>query len=106
VSVFRQVWQKISELRKRVFGKRMVEGPQSSYSFDGVVHALKEHDPVARMHVHVCNWFLQSVYEGEVDTQLLFFCHEAGLSLRGEVNSQNIAIGVQKIQDLFMNSFL
>jgi hypothetical protein len=67
--------QKISELRKRVFGKRLVEGPQSSYSFDGVVHALKEHDPVAR--IHVCNWGFQSVYEGEVDTQLVFFCHEA-----------------------------
>jgi hypothetical protein len=77
---------------------------QSSYSFDGVVHALKEHDPIARMHVHVCNWFLQSVYEGEVDTQLLFFCHETWFSLRGEVNSQNIAIGMQKIQDFFMNS--
>jgi hypothetical protein len=30
-----------------------------------VVHALKEHDPVARIHFY--NWFLQSVHDGVVD---------------------------------------
>jgi hypothetical protein len=30
-----------------------------------VVHALKEHDPVVR--IHVCNWFLRPVHDGEVD---------------------------------------
>jgi hypothetical protein len=52
-----------------------------------VVHALKEHDPVAR--IHFCNWFLQSVHDGEVDPQLAFFFDEAWFSLVGEVNSQN-----------------
>jgi hypothetical protein len=30
-----------------------------------LVHALKEHDPVAR--IHFCNRFLPSVHDGEVD---------------------------------------
>jgi hypothetical protein len=52
-----------------------------------VVYALKEHDPVARIHFY--NWFLQSVHDGEVDPQLVFFSDEAWFSLRGHVNSQN-----------------
>jgi hypothetical protein len=52
-----------------------------------LVDAWKEHDPVAR--IHFCNWFLQSVYDGEVDPQLVFFSSEALVSLRGKVNSQN-----------------
>jgi hypothetical protein len=48
---------------------------------------LKEHDPVAR--IHFCNWFLQSVYDGEVDSQLVFFSSEAKFSLHGGVNYQN-----------------
>jgi hypothetical protein len=35
------------------------------------------------------NWFLQSIYDGEVDTQLVFFSDEAWFSLFREVNSQN-----------------
>jgi hypothetical protein len=52
-----------------------------------VADALKEHDLVAR--IHFCNWFLQSVYDGEVDPQFVFFSSEAWFSLHGEVNSQN-----------------
>jgi hypothetical protein len=52
-----------------------------------LVYALKEHDPIAR--IHFCNWFLQSVHDGEVDAQLVFFSDEAWFSLCGEVNSQN-----------------
>jgi hypothetical protein len=48
---------------------------------------LKEHDPVAR--IHLCNWFLQAVHDGEVDPQFVFFSDEAWFSLRGEVNSRN-----------------
>jgi hypothetical protein len=36
-----------------------------------VVHALKEHHPAVR--INFCNWFLQPVYDGEVDPQLAFF---------------------------------
>jgi hypothetical protein len=52
-----------------------------------VAHALKEHDPVAR--IHFCNWYLQSVRDGEVDPHLVFFSSEAWFSLREEANSQN-----------------
>jgi hypothetical protein len=52
-----------------------------------VVHALKEHDPVAR--INFCDWFLRSVHDGEADRQLVFFSDEAWFSLCGEVNSQN-----------------
>jgi hypothetical protein len=52
-----------------------------------VVHALKEHDPVRR--IRFCDWFLQSVLDGEVDPQLVFFSDEAWFSLRGKMNSQN-----------------
>jgi hypothetical protein len=48
---------------------------------------LKEHDPVAR--IHFCNWFHQSVHDGEVDPQLVFFSYKPWFSLCGEVNSQN-----------------
>jgi hypothetical protein len=34
-----------------------------------VVHALKEHDPVAR--IHFCNWFLCFVHDAQVDSQLV-----------------------------------
>jgi hypothetical protein len=51
------------------------------------VHALKEHDPVSR--IHFCNWFLQSVHDGEVDPQLVLVSDEARFYLRGKVNSQN-----------------
>jgi hypothetical protein len=48
---------------------------------------LKEHDPVAR--INFCYWFLQSIHDGEVDPQLVFFSDETWFSLCGEVNSQN-----------------
>jgi hypothetical protein len=35
-----------------------------------VVHALNEHDPVARINFY--DWFLWSVYDGEVDQPLMF----------------------------------
>jgi hypothetical protein len=34
-------------------------------------------------------WFIQSVHEGKVDPQLVFFSDEALFSLRGEVNFLN-----------------
>jgi hypothetical protein len=40
-------------------------------------------------YVYFCNWFLQSVHDGEVDPQLVFFSGEAWFSIHGEVNSQN-----------------
>jgi hypothetical protein len=52
-----------------------------------VVHALKENNRVTR--IGFCNWFLQSVHDGDVDPQLLFFSDESRLSSQGEVNSQN-----------------
>jgi hypothetical protein len=52
-----------------------------------VVHALKAHDPLARIHFY--NWFLRSVLDREVDSQLVFFSDETCFSLHGEVNSQN-----------------
>lgn len=52
-----------------------------------VVHALKEHDLVAR--IHFCNWFHQSAHNGEVYPQLMFFYDEAWFSLHGEVNFKN-----------------
>jgi hypothetical protein len=52
-----------------------------------VVHALKEHDLVARK--NFCNLFLWSVHNGEFDPQLVFFYNETWFSLRGEVNCQN-----------------
>jgi hypothetical protein len=42
-----------------------------------VVHALKEHDPVTRR--SLCNWFLRSVRDGEIDPQLVFFSMRSGL---------------------------
>jgi hypothetical protein len=52
-----------------------------------VVDTLMEHDPVAR--IHFCNWFLQSLHDGQVDPQLVFLSNEVWFSLHGEVNSQN-----------------
>jgi hypothetical protein len=52
-----------------------------------VVDALKEHNPVSRIHFY--NWFLQSLYDGEVDPQLVVFSSGTWFSLRGEVNYQN-----------------
>jgi hypothetical protein len=51
------------------------------------VHALKKHDPVSR--ISFCNWFLQSVHNGEVDAWSVSFPYEAWFSLYGEVYSQN-----------------
>jgi hypothetical protein len=59
-----------------VFRKRQQEGLQLRPFKATEVHAWKEHDPVAR--IHFANWFLQSVYEGEV-IQLLFFTKEGWL---------------------------
>jgi hypothetical protein len=67
-----------------------------------IVHALKEHDPVAR--IHFCNWFLRSVYDGEVDPQLVFFLNEAWFSLMERRILRTGGTEVQKTQDLFMNT--
>jgi hypothetical protein len=34
-----------------------------------VVHTLKEHDPVTR--IHFCNWFIWFVHDAQVDSQLV-----------------------------------
>jgi hypothetical protein len=67
-----------------------------------VVDALKEHDPVAR--IHFCNWFLQSVYDGEVDPQLVFSLVRPGFPYVETWILRTAGTGVQKIQDLFTNS--
>jgi hypothetical protein len=48
---------------------------------------LKEHDPIARL--HLCNLFLQPVQDGEVEPHLVIFSYEPWFLLSGEVNSQN-----------------
>jgi hypothetical protein len=39
--------------------------------------------------IHFCNWFLQSVVEGEIDLQPTFFSDEAWFRLQGYINTQN-----------------
>jgi hypothetical protein len=51
------------------------------------VHELQPRDPVSR--VNFCNWMLQSIYDGEIDPNLIFFSDEAWFYLNGEVNTQN-----------------
>jgi hypothetical protein len=41
--------------------------------------ALQPRDPASR--VHFCSWFLQSVVEGEIHSQLTFFSDEAWFHL-------------------------
>jgi hypothetical protein len=48
---------------------------------------LKEHDPITRR--NVSNWFLPSVHDGKVDSQLVLFSNEVSFSLHAEVNYQN-----------------
>jgi len=52
-----------------------------------VFYALKEHDPVSR--IHFCIWFLLSVNDGGFGPHLVCFSREVWFLLRGEVNSQN-----------------
>lgn len=79
--------QNISKLWIQVIRKRLQERPQPRPCKATVVHALKEHDPGIR--IHFGNWFLQSVYDGEVHQQLVLFSNEVWYFLRGEVNSKN-----------------
>jgi hypothetical protein len=51
------------------------------------MHALQLHDPSGG--VHFCNWFLQSVFEGEIGLHLTFFPDEAWFHLREYINMQN-----------------
>jgi hypothetical protein len=39
-----------------------------------VIHAFQPRDSASK--VHFCSWFLQSVVEGEIDPQLIFFSDE------------------------------
>jgi hypothetical protein len=50
-------------------------------------HALQLRDAACR--VHFCSWFLQSVVEGEMDPQLIFFSDETRFHLQGYINTQN-----------------
>lgn len=70
-----------------MFRKRQQERPQLRLCKATVVHAWKEHDPIAR--IRFGNWFLQSVNDGEVHPVIVFFSNEGWFSLRGEVNSKN-----------------
>jgi hypothetical protein len=52
-----------------------------------IIHALQPRDPASR--VNFCNWFLQSVVEGEIDPQLTFFFDETWFHLQGYISTQN-----------------
>jgi hypothetical protein len=39
--------------------------------------------------VHFCSWFLQSVVEGEIETQLTLFSNEAWFHLQRYIYTQN-----------------
>jgi hypothetical protein len=52
-----------------------------------VVHQLLPPDAEAR--INYCRWFQQSVYDGMVDPDLVFYTDKACFHLSGYVNSQN-----------------
>jgi hypothetical protein len=52
-----------------------------------VVQALQPRDSASR--INFCNWFLQTVHEGEVDPHLTSFSEEAWFHFHGHVSSQN-----------------
>ena len=55
-----------------------------------VFHGNNSSVNMPQLHCLSCyNWFLQSVHDGLVDTQFVFFPNQAWYSLRGMVNSQN-----------------
>jgi len=49
-----------------------------------LIDALKELDPFPE--IQFCSW---SVYDGNVEPHLVFFCNEACFASCGEVNSRN-----------------
>jgi hypothetical protein len=51
------------------------------------MQALQPREPARR--ANFCSWFLQSVAESEMDTQLTFFTDEAWFQLQGYINTQN-----------------
>jgi hypothetical protein len=59
-----------------------------------VVHALREHDPVAR--INFCDWFLQSVHDGEAGPHLVLFSYEAWFSLHGKEFSEKSVLECRK----------
>ncbi|KAJ4430323.1 hypothetical protein ANN_22536 [Periplaneta americana] len=65
-----------------------------------VVHALQPEDPVSR--VNYCNWFVQSVHNGDVDPLLTFFTDEAWFHLQVTFQLRTIGTGLPKIPILFM----
>jgi len=42
---------------------------------ENVVHVLKEHNRVARIHFSI--WLIQAARDGETDPRLVLFCDEA-----------------------------
>jgi hypothetical protein len=48
---------------------------------------LQPRNPARR--VHFCNWFWQSVVEGEINPQLTLFSDEAWFHLQGYIKMQN-----------------
>lgn len=62
--------------------------------------AVVECDQVTR--ILLCNWFLWSIHDGEVDPQLVLFQMRFRFPYRQRWNVQTIGIGVWKIKDLKM----
>jgi hypothetical protein len=52
-----------------------------------VVHALQPRDPASR--INFCNWFLQSVHDGDDDPHLTFSSDKAWFNLQGNILSEN-----------------
>lgn len=52
-----------------------------------VVQELRPADP--RLRIDFCQWYLQSIHDGLVDTNFFFFTDEAWFHLNGYVNTQN-----------------
>jgi hypothetical protein len=78
--------QNSSKLGRRVFRKRLQEGPQLRSRKATVVHALKEHDPVARIHLVIgfcCLYTMEFIHSKR------FFSNDGWFSLGGEMNSKN-----------------
>lgn len=66
-----------------------------------VVHALKVHDQVAR--IHFCNCFLWSVHWSTIS--VFFFLKNCRFPYTEKWIPRTVSIGMQKIQELFMNFF-
>jgi hypothetical protein len=62
------------------------------------IHALKKHDPVAR--VNVCNLFLQSALDGEADPQLMLFLIRRSFPYNRYWNAENPKLTYELLRDV------